>query len=132
MVGQNQISTTEKQFCAAVSFCHFCFINFSLFENRGTSFGKRKVQILNQTFYKHLFTKAHSANFRLFWLVVVISAMMMFLAQVGQRSNDYFLHKSTVDVKRRYVPEIDFPSVTICNQNQHRFVVACILKHVLF
>ena len=32
----------------------------------------------------------------------------------------YFEYKSNVDVKITYVDEIDFPAVTVCNQNNRR------------
>ena len=60
--------------------------------------------------------------FRLLWALIVLIAVGFFLYQVGERTDVFFMRKTTVDVKR--VPEspLEFPSVTICNQNNYRFV----------
>ena len=46
--------------------------------------------------------------------------MLLFVGQVGTRIDVYFQYKSNVAVKVTYADEIDFPSVTICNQNNYR------------
>ena len=53
--------------------------------------------------------------------MVVIIAIGIFVGQVGTRIAVYFQYKTNVDVKVKYVDEIDFPSVTICNQNNYRY-----------
>ena len=58
--------------------------------------------------------------FRILWCCIVILAMLLFVGQVGTRIAVYFQHKSNVAVKVTYLDEIDFPSVTICNQNNYR------------
>ena len=47
---------------------------------------------------------------------------MIFIGQVGNRVAVFFQYKTNVAVKVKYLKEIDFPSVTICNQNNFRFV----------
>ena len=49
-------------------------------------------------------------------------AVLLFVGQVGMRVAVYFQYKSNVAVKMNYVDEIEFPSVTICNQNNYRYV----------
>ena len=61
--------------------------------------------------------------FRVLWCVVVIVAVTLFVSQVGQRMAVYFLYKTHVDVQVKYVETVDFPSVTICNQNNYRSVM---------
>ena len=53
---------------------------------------------------------------------VVAAAVTLFIAQVATRVAVFFEYKTNVAVKVKYVKEIDFPSVTICNQNNFRFV----------
>ena len=47
---------------------------------------------------------------------------MLFIGQVGNRVTVFFQYKTNVAVKVKYLKAIDFPSVTICNQNNFRFV----------
>ena len=61
-----------------------------------------------------------SILFKILWCVVVIAAVSLFVGQVGNRIGVYFQHKSNVVVKVNYEESIDFPSVTICNQNNYR------------
>ncbi len=48
------------------------------------------------------------------------AAIGLFLFQVGMRISDFFEHKTSVDVKLKYVTKVDFPAVTVCNQNSFR------------
>ena len=60
--------------------------------------------------------------FRILWFLVVAAATVLFVAQVGLRIRDYFDYSTNVGVDVKFVPKIEFPSVTICNENNHRFV----------
>ena len=53
---------------------------------------------------------------------MVVVAVTLFVAQVGQRMAVYFQYKTNVDVEVKYVETVDFPSVTICNQNNYKSV----------
>ena len=57
---------------------------------------------------------------RVLWFLVTLAAISLFLVQVGLRIYDYYDYKSNVDVKLIYVDKLEFPSVTICNQNNYR------------
>ncbi len=50
----------------------------------------------------------------------VVLAILLFVAQVGQRMAVYFQYKTNVAVEVKYTDTITFPSVTICNQNNYR------------
>ena len=63
-----------------------------------------------------------SALNRFLWLGVVATAIFLFVAQVGTRVAVFFEYNTIVAVKVKYVKEIEFPSVTICNQNNYRLV----------
>ena len=59
---------------------------------------------------------------RILWVIAVAWSLTFFFLQVGQRIQVYFDYKTTVSVTVKYVNNIDFPSVTICNQNSYRWV----------
>ncbi len=52
--------------------------------------------------------------------MVVAVSIVLFVGQVGSRIAVYFEYKTNVDVEVKYVTTLDFPSVTICNQNNFR------------
>ena len=56
------------------------------------------------------------------WMGAVVLAVLFFMAQVSQRMVVYFQYKTNVGVEVKYVDTITFPSVTICNQNNYRWV----------
>ena len=55
---------------------------------------------------------------------VVAAAIFLFVAQVGTRVAVFFQYKTNVAVKNKYVKEIEFPAVTVCNQNNYRYVIS--------
>ena len=60
--------------------------------------------------------------FRLAWVIIVVTAVILFTYQVAERTTDYFGYNTTVSVNIRYVAEVPFPAVTLCNINTFRFV----------
>ncbi len=61
---------------------------------------------------------------RVLWFIVVGVAIGLWVTQVGLRTQVFLQHKSNVDVKVVYPEDgrLQFPSVTICNQNNYRRV----------
>ena len=59
---------------------------------------------------------------RILWFLVVIIGVMLFAYQVTDRVIIYYQHNTNVDVEVKYVSSVEFPSVTICKQNQFRYV----------
>ncbi len=59
-------------------------------------------------------------NFRFLWCGAVLLSLLFFFGQVGNRIAVYFQYKTSVNVKVTYPPELDFPTVIICNQNSFR------------
>ena len=55
------------------------------------------------------------------WFVCVVAAITLFSVQVIERSREYFRYRSNVNVEMIYADEVEFPSVTICNQNNYRW-----------
>ena len=54
-------------------------------------------------------------------MIVVLTAVGLFLYQVIDRSQHYFAYKTNVNVEVVYNTSVAFPSVTLCNQNNFRF-----------
>ena len=54
--------------------------------------------------------------------MVVIIGVTLFAYQVTDRIIVYCQRNTNVDVAVKYVPSVEFPSVTICNQNQFRYL----------
>ena len=54
---------------------------------------------------------------------MVLTAVMFFVVQVGIRIGVYFEYNTNVDVDVKFPTRIEFPSVTICNENHYRSVV---------
>ena len=87
--------------------------------------GERLLKFHNVYFstYKwnsKLDTHAGCFVFRVLWTICVMSAVIYFVAQVGQRTSDYFKYATNVDVKVIYANKLRFPAVTVCNQNNFR------------
>ena len=57
---------------------------------------------------------------RILWLFVVVTGVTLFAYQVTDRIIVYYQRNTNVDVEVKYVSSVEFPSVTICNQNQFR------------
>ena len=58
--------------------------------------------------------------FRLIWIFCVTAAMILFVYQVADRTFVYFDYNTTVSVDIRYLDEVPFPAVTLCNINTFR------------
>ena len=65
-------------------------------------------------------SKFHIRFFRILWFFVVVIGLTLFVYQVTDRIIVYYQRNTNVDVAVKYVPSVEFPSVTICNQNQFR------------
>ena len=51
---------------------------------------------------------------------MVVSAMIFFVVEVGWCAHKYFQYESNVDISVKFVEKLQFPAVTICNQNSYR------------
>lgn len=54
------------------------------------------------------------------WVVCVIAAILFFVIQVSLRVAVYFQYNTNVEVEKVYKSTIQFPAVTLCNQNNYR------------
>ena len=57
-----------------------------------------------------------------------MGAALFFIIQVALRVNVYFEYNTNVDVEKVYTTKVPFPAVTICNQNNFRFVTLYVMK----
>lgn len=58
---------------------------------------------------------------RIIWLVCIVSCVGIFVYQAMDRLVTYFQYPSNVNLKVVYTRNIEFPAVTICNYNKHRW-----------
>ena len=68
----------------------------------------------------YCFTLVHFI-FRILRFFVVVIGVLLFAHQITDRTIVYYQRNTNVDVAVKYVPSVEFPSVTICNQNQFRY-----------
>ena len=59
--------------------------------------------------------------FRILWVLVVIGAIIFFSMQVKDRIAAYLRHESIVNFEVRYTDKLEYPAITICNQNTFRW-----------
>jgi hypothetical protein len=58
----------------------------------------------------------------LIWTACVLMSVGLFVYQVGSRTNTFYKYNTNVDVEVIYTKEMQFPTVTLCNQNAYRSV----------
>jgi hypothetical protein len=56
----------------------------------------------------------------MFWVMIVLAAMLGFGYAIGIKLAQYYRFESQVDVTISYNATLPFPKVVICNQNQYR------------
>ena len=61
---------------------------------------------------------------RIFWVVTVVASMVFCIVQVGIRTSDYLRYDTNIDIELKFVNQVPFPAVTICNQNAYRMTKA--------
>ena len=61
-----------------------------------------------------------SMSVRLLWMSCVTLALALFSLQVASRIRVYINYETNVDVSVQYTSVMDFPAVTLCNQNTYR------------
>ena len=61
---------------------------------------------------------------RVFWIVTVLASMVTCLLIVALRTHVYLQHDTNIDIELKFVNQVPFPAVTICNQNAYRMTKA--------
>ena len=57
---------------------------------------------------------------RAIWALVILGAMALFLALVGEKALTLMSHPKVINLQVEYQDSLDFPAVTICNTNLYR------------
>ncbi|CAD5123963.1 DgyrCDS12268 [Dimorphilus gyrociliatus] len=68
----------------------------------------------------NIFDRDHSIIRRIIWACFVLTALAFFLYQVISRSIDFNAKETTVDVEVIYAGKLNYPTVTVCNQNKFK------------
>lgn len=96
---------------------------------------KKWTEFTNETTFhgiKNIFDPNHSLKRKLFWTIVVAGILCLFLFQVIARGIDFGRKESSVNFEVLYSKKLDFPSVTICNQNRYRYRILSSFSFSLF
>ena len=66
------------------------------------------------------YCKCFKLCFRYIWLTIVLTVVTLFIVQVSLRVIDYLDYNASINMNVVYEDQLDFPAVTICNQNKFR------------
>ena len=69
-------------------------------------------------------TNSYTPSFRFLWFLVMTVSTSLFVYVTVNRLILYFKYTSKAAVEIAYVDKLAFPTVTVCNHNQFRYVVA--------
>ncbi|CAD5123960.1 DgyrCDS12265 [Dimorphilus gyrociliatus] len=69
---------------------------------------------------KNIFETNISYSRQIFWILIVLCALTLFILQVTLRRIHFRKKEAAVNVEVIYADELEFPTVTICNQNRFR------------
>ena len=95
--------------------CTFCYVTSVLFIR--ISFKEpRKIQ----SFFLQIFDSIHC--FRVFWLGVIFAATGLFAFLTIQKLIYLSSYPTNVNLDVTHKDAMPFPAVTLCNQNQYRFL----------
>ncbi|KAH9489566.1 hypothetical protein Btru_043314 [Bulinus truncatus] len=61
---------------------------------------------------------------RLIWTVMILACMVALALQVRQQVLYFLSNPKTINVEKKFVDSLDFPTVTICNENSFRISAA--------
>ncbi|KAL5021784.1 hypothetical protein ScPMuIL_000939 [Solemya velum] len=79
--------------------------------------------------YRYVFGKEIGIGRRFIWLLILMLFMALMLVQVSERIQYYYTWPVTVDFRVKYDNILEFPAVTICNQNTYRKTTAFHMNH---
>ena len=73
---------------------------------------------------KNCFDKSRSKLRRVLWALLIILGIGVALYQISDRITYYFSYPTSTDINMINADELDFPQVTICNENAARMSIA--------
>ena len=82
----------------------------------------RQVVLLDEILSRKL-PSHHPVVFRTVWILCVVTAIVFFIYQVSDRAMTYLDYNTTVSVNIRYMNQVPFPAVTLCNINSFWLVL---------
>jgi hypothetical protein len=66
-------------------------------------------------------------NFRITWVFVVLAVVAVFAYALTDRILNYYTYPTNIDLNVGFWERVPFPAVTICNQNNYRYVAMDLL-----
>lgn len=67
-----------------------------------------------------VYTNDKSSSFpsRILWSILILFGLCFMIYQIQDRFTAYLKYETTTTIKDRYNPHLQFPAVTICNENR--------------
>jgi len=65
---------------------------------------------------------------RFLWLLIILGFFTLFLFLISTKLKELLSHPKNVDVSVEYKHDLQFPSVTVCNNNKFRYRHSSIIK----
>ena len=59
----------------------------------------------------------HPVFYRVLWIAMILAALAVFMYYLSDRLILYFEYQKTVNVEVNYVDSMEFPAISICNEN---------------
>lgn len=60
---------------------------------------------------------------RFLWILMILAALIIFLYYLSDRLIQYFKYEKVISVEESYVDQMEYPAITLCNQNTFKYVV---------
>ena len=54
---------------------------------------------------------------------MILAALIIFLYYLSDRLIQYFKYEKVISVEESYVDQMEYPAITLCNQNIFKYVV---------
>ena len=54
---------------------------------------------------------------------MILAALIIFLYYLSDRLIQYFKYEKVISVEESYVDQMEYPAITLCNQNTFKYVV---------
>lgn len=67
---------------------------------------------------------------RIVWLLIILASCSIFTYMIVTKITYLVSHPKNVDVSVDFKNTMQFPAVTICNQNPYRYMPCCCMRHI--
>ena len=65
----------------------------------------------------------HIIYCRFLWILMILAALIIFLYYLSDRLIQYFKYEKVISVEESYVDQMEYPAITLCDQNTFKYVV---------